>query len=116
MQAEFLRGSLKDDPGRFYRQRWQWIRLRTPRLKRIRSRQARNAELFFGLGVVRLEVRVRDRPIRQARSGYAAPLTLLLEVRFPEPPVIRREVHRSAPHLAPVLNDLLLRNLCRFRV
>ena len=70
MQAERPRAAFQQHAGRFHRQRRHRIR---PRARRIeRSRLARDAELPFGLRVVRLELVVGDRPVGEAGAGHAA--------------------------------------------
>ena len=107
MQAQLAGGVFEDHAGRLHRQGRQRIRLGTPRFERVRAGQAGDAQLLFGLGVVRLEIRVRDGPIVQTGAGHAAPLALLLEIRFPQAPVVGGEVDRAAAHLPSVLDDAL---------
>ena len=69
-------------------------------------RQARDAQIIFGFRVVRLQVRIRDRPICQRRARHFAVKAALVEIALVKPPVIRSEVNDSAANLPPVLDRL----------
>src|SRR5260370_6234198 len=102
MPAQLARRALENHPRRLHRQRRHRIRLRPRRIERAGSRQAGNANLPFYFGVVRLEVRVRDWPIRETGSRNWADLAALHEIDLVEPPEIRREVYARPAYASPI--------------
>src|SRR5205807_553719 len=57
---------------------------------------ASHADLPIDFRVVRLEILVRDRPIREARTLEGSARAGFLEVDLTETPEVRREVHARA--------------------
>src|SRR5713226_1897865 len=74
MPAELARGALENDPGRLHRQGRHGIGFRTRGIERAGTSEARDTDFPFNFRVVRLEVRVSDRPIREAGAGNRANL------------------------------------------
>src|SRR5437899_3767389 len=102
MPAELARGALENHTGRLHRQWRHGIGLRTRRIERAGAGQARDTDFPFDFRVVRLEVRVGDRPIREAGAGNRANLASLNEIDFVEAPEIRGEVHAGSANTPPV--------------
>ena len=107
MPAELACGALENYPGRFHRQRWHRIRLRTRRIKGAGAREAGNADLPLDFGVVGLEVGVRDRPIGEAGAYNRTDLAALDEIDFMEAPEIRGEVDAGATDASAVYQRAL---------
>ena len=112
MPAQLPCRSFENHAGRFHRQRWHRIRLRPWRIKRAGAGKAGNPYFPFHFGIVRLEVRVGDRPIHQSCAGNRADLAALDKIDFVKSPEIRREVHAGPADASPV-NQRALR-LCFF--
>ena len=72
------------------------VRLRARRIERAGSSQSRDADLPLDLGVVRLEIGVRDRPVGEPRAWDRAEHAALVEVDFVEAPEVRRVVQARA--------------------
>src|SRR5215472_14403648 len=79
---QFPRRSFKHYAVSLYRQWRHRVRLRPRRVKRTRACQPRNSNLPVHLRVVRLQVRIRYRPIGQCRPRNISYLAVLDEVDF----------------------------------
>src|SRR2546428_13355244 len=108
MPAELSRGALENHPGRLHRQRRHRVRFRSWRIKRTGARPAGNSDLPFHFRVVRFEVVISDRPIRQGRAGDGANLAALDEIDLVESPEIRGKMYAGAAD-TPAINQCALR-------
>lgn len=89
------------------RKRRKGISLAPPRLERVAG-LAGYPDLPLDLRVVRLEIRVGDRPVRNARSVRDAQTRGLFELDLREAPVVGRELHSPAPNDSAVVEDIAL--------
>ena len=108
VQAQLLGPTLEQHAGRFHRHRRQRIRLRARSVKWIRSAQTGYSKVPFSLGVVWLEIVVRDRPVAQIGARHRSQHGTLVKILGMETPVIRGEMDRPAAHHATVFDSLLL--------
>src|SRR6266478_1142793 len=106
--AQFLRSTLNQHARRLDWQRRQWVRLRSRRIKRARSRQSRHAKFPLGSCVVPLEIRVSNWPVFQTRSRNWTPPGTLHEIDLMKPPIIGGEMNTAAAD-QPSIPDSWLR-------
>src|SRR5260370_20661417 len=92
MPAELARGALENHTGRLHRQWRHGIGLRTGGIERAGAGEARDTDFPFDFCVVRLEVRVGDRPIREAGSGNRADLAAPADIGFVVAPETPRDM------------------------
>ena len=103
MKAEFAGALLEQYTRGFHGQRRHRVRLAAWRIERARARESGDADVPFHLRIVRLQFRIRDRPIGERRARDVADQAALVEVHLVEAPVVRREVvtaatdHRGVP-------------------
>ena len=102
MQAQLARAPFQEHAGGLHRERRHRIRARARRIERIDTSQARHADLPLDLGVVRLEIGVRDRPVIEASAGNGAEHAALDEIDLVKAPVVRRVVEARPAHCPSV--------------
>ena len=74
------------------------VGLAARRFERVRARLARHAEIDLGLLVERLEIRVRDRPVGEARARHRPVRREHAEIVLPEAPGPRGPVRHRPAH------------------
>src|SRR5262249_45892813 len=102
MQAELAGTPFQQHSRRLHRQRWHRIWPGSRRLPRMGAREPGYADLPFDLGIVRLQLRIPDRPIREPCAGDTAEPAMLLEIDLPESPVIGSEMRAAATDRARI--------------
>src|SRR5262249_11965240 len=60
------------------------------------------ADVIFRLGVIRFQVRIRNRPVGKPGPWNFAPQRAFVEIQFEKAPVIRVEMDSAAAHLPAV--------------
>src|SRR5579871_3937862 len=107
MESQLAGGAFEDRTGRLYRQGRQRIWFGAPGFEWIRSGQPGYTQFFLAPRVIRFQIGVGNGPIGNIGAPHAAPLALLLEIRFPEPPIVARKMNGSTAHLPAILQKLL---------
>ena len=102
MPAEFLCGALENHSAGFYRERRVGVGLRARGIERARAGEAGNANFPFHFGVVRLKIRIGDRPVREARASDWTVLAAFDEIDLMETPIVGSEMHGAAADAATV--------------
>src|ERR1700751_3464382 len=90
-----------------HRKRGHRIGLGARRIERAGAGEARDADFPLNLGVVRLEVGIRDRPVGEVGAGNVGELVVLLEIDFVESPEVSGEVDAAAADATAIENRLL---------
>jgi len=116
MIAELSRCPLEDDARTFDGQWRHGIGLGARRVERTGAGKPGNADLPLNLGVIRLEVRVTNRPVDQSGSGNLTHLAALDKINLVETPEVGSEMdaaatHATTVHYALLNSSLLLRRL-----
>src|SRR4051812_38848463 len=104
MESEFLCRAVEEHAGRLDGHRRQGIRLGPRGFERIRSSEPGDTQVVFSLRVVRFEIGIADRPIRERGSWNLAVQATLVEIALVKTPVIAGEVNRPAADLTAVFN------------
>src|SRR5258708_4802620 len=102
MPAEFLCRALENHSAGFYRERGVGIGLRARGIERARASEAGNADFPIHLGVVRLKIRIGDRPICESSTSDWTALAAFDEIDLMETPIVGSEMHGAAANAAAI--------------